>query len=510
MLLPKKILALFLAITLNWGLLFAIRDTFAYFNDAEQSNTQLVAGILDVAVSGDSGFDGLIMPSNPLVRQIDISNNGTLPFNYSFKLNNLSGNAELYNELNLKVLLDTTEIYSGPLILFLSATSSVPLSTSTIAHLKLSISLNSEELSLWNKTCNFNIDFIAWQDNLASSSQGFFDIETINNTINSGVWGVVLNEFLPNPNGFEYGFDFGEDGDSMPKGEWVELYNNDNFNHDLTGWYIQNIDNHRIYITTANTDLATTTITPYSFLVVYMNQAILNNSETETVSLFDDSDDVKDLYTYSNSEYCQLEPTEGEANTTTPTGSCGGVPGNKSYARIPDGTGNWVDPIPTPGISNILENKIESMILQENVFLVPVPVLNIKETNQKPQEATTNTPETIVDNPINNSENSTDSVAIAKKILPETQNNTEPEENIIVEETPAINEQVLPTEEEQPTPQEVIQQEVEVITEKTLPAIEPETQTTTPEITNTPLNNNEKAEAENSESNANSETQNNE
>ena len=31
------------------------------------------------------------------------------------------------------------------------------------------------------------------------------------------------------------------------------------------------------------------------------------------------------------------------------------MPTNKSYARIPDGTGSWVDPIPTPGEPNKME-----------------------------------------------------------------------------------------------------------------------------------------------------------
>jgi len=36
----------------------------------------------------------------------------------------------------------------------------------------------------------------------------------------------------------------------------------------------------------------------------------------------------------------------------------GQVPENKSYARIPDGNSNWVDPVPTPGGPNILESEI--------------------------------------------------------------------------------------------------------------------------------------------------------
>ena len=55
-------------------------------------------------------------------------------------------------------------------------------------------------------------------------------------------------------------------------------------------------------------------------------------------------------------------------------GTLGSVPADKSYARIPDGTGDWVDPIPTPGAPNVLENigfiqkivEVEQLQEQEN------------------------------------------------------------------------------------------------------------------------------------------------
>ncbi|MFH1889995.1 MAG: lamin tail domain-containing protein, partial [Candidatus Kuenenbacteria bacterium] len=201
--------------------------------------------------------------------------------------------------------------------------------------------------------------FIGWQENLENESHGFFDQEIISNTVESGEWveesaGIVLNEILPNPNGEEYGFDFGQDQDDMPQGEWVELYNNDGEDYDLDGWYIRDSldsDSHKIIITSLNTDLATTTIFAHGFLVVYINKAIFNNTG-DTARLFDENDNLIDTYSYTTNDYCDLEPTPGEENADDPSGSCAGVPGNKSYARIPDGIGEWVDPYPTPGMEN--------------------------------------------------------------------------------------------------------------------------------------------------------------
>jgi predicted ribosomally synthesized peptide with SipW-like signal peptide len=50
-------------------------------------------------------------------------------------------------------------------------------------------------------------------------------------------------------------------------------------------------------------------------------------------------------------------------DTTNPLSTS--VPENKSYARIPDGTGPWIDPVPTLGAPNILtEEDVESLLEQ--------------------------------------------------------------------------------------------------------------------------------------------------
>jgi len=55
--------------------------------------------------------------------------------------------------------------------------------------------------------------------------------------------------------------------------------------------------------------------------------------------------------------------------------SLGAVPVDKSYARIPDGSSNWVDPIPTPGAPNQLsEEEIGGLGWQEE--LAEEPILN--------------------------------------------------------------------------------------------------------------------------------------
>jgi len=157
---------------------------------------------------------------------------------------------------------------------------------------------------------------------------------------------IVLNEFLPNPDPSANGLNLGDDASQMPYGEWVELYNKDGGKPvDLAGWQIKNAAGNAVAISSSNTLGGSTIINPGSWLVVYLNQAMLDNAG-DTVSLYDVSEPAMlvDSYTYSFSDYC------------TPDGACPAeVPANKSYARIPDGIGIWVDPIPTPGQPNELE-----------------------------------------------------------------------------------------------------------------------------------------------------------
>jgi predicted ribosomally synthesized peptide with SipW-like signal peptide len=176
---------------------------------------------------------------------------------------------------------------------------------------------------------------------------------------------IVMNEFLPNPSGTtpDYGFDFGEDNNSMPQGEWVEIYNKGTRSVDLAEWYIEDSASNIVPIDLSHIMTGSTIIAPGNYLVVYMNAEILNN-DAETIYLKDMFGNVVESYSYDLSNECTLEPTpDGTNNGGTSSGTCGVVPGNKSYARIPDGIGSWVDPIPTPAQPNKI--TVEEALVQE-------------------------------------------------------------------------------------------------------------------------------------------------
>ena len=171
---------------------------------------------------------------------------------------------------------------------------------------------------------------------------------------------VVLNEFLPNPDG--------DDSAAMPDGEWVEVYNLYDQAFDLAGYYLIDGDGDRIDIESCRTNTGNTMIAGNGFLVVYRNGGDncesnnfdLDNLSTQTedtISLFDGAGIKFDEYTYTLEGACSLTPTPDDPNADNSLGECNTeVPSNKSYARIPDGVGDWIDPVPTPGISNTLED----------------------------------------------------------------------------------------------------------------------------------------------------------
>jgi len=148
---------------------------------------------------------------------------------------------------------------------------------------------------------------------------------------------VVINEFLPNPSG--------NDNAPKPNGEWVELYNKGVSDVDVAGWvlYDEN-DNNELPITTNNTDTGSTIVSAGGFLVVYRNgdsDFALDNTGGDTVRLYDGAiggdANLIDSHTYT------INALEG-----------------KSFARIPDGSDNWVDPLPTPGEPNVMDEGVET------------------------------------------------------------------------------------------------------------------------------------------------------
>jgi predicted ribosomally synthesized peptide with SipW-like signal peptide len=135
---------------------------------------------------------------------------------------------------------------------------------------------------------------------------------------------IALNEIYANP-----------PGSAESNGEWVEVYNIGSWAIDLNGWYLYDKDGHSLQITSANVTGGSTLVSAKGYLVVNRNgdpYFSLNNSN-ETIYLYDgiiDGGALIDSKSY---------PTTIE---------------DKSWSRIPNGTGAWSDGhTPTPGGPNV-------------------------------------------------------------------------------------------------------------------------------------------------------------
>ena len=121
-------------------------------------------------------------------------------------------------------------------------------------------------------------------------------------------FGIVLNEFLPNPSG--------DDSAAAPGGEWVKLYNNSATNIDVAGWELKNAGGGNLTISGV--------VPAGGTLTVYRNgdSDFILNDQTETIKLYHGLTLV-DSYIY---------------NFAT------GLSEGKSLRRDLDGTGGWKDP----------------------------------------------------------------------------------------------------------------------------------------------------------------------
>lgn len=349
-----KIIVFFLMFSLNWWIFLGIGNTSAYFSDGEESAGNVFkAGTLDMSAESLGSFSPRLNSNNNTVKNILIGNQGSLKFKYLAESGNFSGN--LCNFLNVKAKSKGDLKYEGSLVNLSSDISELASSTESV-NWNFKVYLQSSDQDLSGMACDFDFVFKSWQSDVGNYNPDkyFSDIEIIGAKVETADLpeaDVVLNEVLPNPEG--------DDDQDGIQGEWVEFYNNGDSSVDMTGWYVEDAADYvRGVVSASTTYNGQTTIGPNDsssrWLVLYVNG--LNNGG-DTVKLYNAQDELQDSYTYgtsSNDDDSDSNNTPSGDNDNPAGDETGGNEG-KSYACIPDGSGNWIDPIPTPGASNLLE-----------------------------------------------------------------------------------------------------------------------------------------------------------
>ncbi len=187
-----KTVVLTLIVLLNFGGIFTVGKTLAYFLDKENSTGNIYkAGVLDFSlVYGDDFPQEQITPCFTIERSVSLENHGN-PIQYEASADNFSGS--LCQNLNLTAFLNGNLEYSGPLQDFKEGAYSY----SDPQDWSFQISLADGNVSWQNKSCQFEFAFEGWQENLASPV-GFYDTERVFSTVTTGDWVPEVEVLYPN------------------------------------------------------------------------------------------------------------------------------------------------------------------------------------------------------------------------------------------------------------------------------------------------------------------------
>lgn len=152
--------------------------------------------------------------------------------------------------------------------------------------------------------------------------------------------GVVLNELLTNPQLIDW------DGTgNRSQAQWLELYNTTDSAISLANWQLATGDGTRSAALPAGQSIG-----PHGYLVFFKRNIGLD---------------------LSRGPVSVLDPTGATLDSVSPPA----LPADQSYARVPDGSANWVvDASPTLGGANVVLSPSATPDLQATVFAIQTQV----------------------------------------------------------------------------------------------------------------------------------------
>jgi spore coat-associated protein N len=158
----RKLLMSFLIIGLVSALVGGA--TFAYFTDtAANTNNVFTTGTIDIATDPASGTFNVtnMCPGDAITKNITVQNLGSLDLDYNIKASQASGDASLYDVLDLKITKGADVLYEGKLA-SLSITKRT-LATLTNEDLTFTVSMDSALTGPQGATATVTFDFNAVQ-----------------------------------------------------------------------------------------------------------------------------------------------------------------------------------------------------------------------------------------------------------------------------------------------------------------------------------------------------------
>ena len=383
----EKFIYLSLILSLYWVGAFLIDNTFAYFNDTEITEGNLYqVGTLKIETNPESFNWRAPLPSpnniNTLVSTTTkIKNTGTVDLNYEVRISNFGGNLCSDLKINGNTL---EEFYKEGNI-----------NSGEDNNLNINISSNADLSYQETKECNFNFEINAWQkypENM--KGKGFSDSENISvGIVLEGHYDEYLEDLLPNSSDIVL-------NEFLPIGEkyteFIEIYNKGNQSKNISTLEVCYVESPSFSwslkdsLCNENPYPLSGEISGKGFFVI--QEENLLGDQKGIITLWNSSDNLVDAHTYYNKE----------DNFYT----------DKSFARIPDGSPNWVDPIPTPGGANIKENEENN---EENSSTssstTSTPTIKENTTASSIQDNTTGTESTSSDPMVENISTTTNEIS---------------------------------------------------------------------------------------------------
>jgi len=343
-----KIVCLLIIIGLNWTGLSAIGKTFAYFRDTETaSGNSYSAGTLDLEVSL-ANFDWQTpLPSpesnNTLATStVYLTNAGSLNFKYRITVPTSTG--DLCPNLKISTSTAATGVTLSEFNLQGEINSGNTQEFNFKIYLSEGINLTFHE----EESCNFKFSISVWQKEPEGIDEntGFNDSEEV--LINIRLIGhykewlerlglsegdIVINEFLPIAGEFPEFIELYNKGDSTTSISGWEACYADKFEKVFIGWWEKS--NWCEQSVAIGNDAV---ISPDGFYVIYPEDNWIGDDEG-IISLWNSEKVLTDAHAYNKDWGDIIIP-------------------DKSFARIPDGDPNWMDPIPTPGMPNSTSTNV--------------------------------------------------------------------------------------------------------------------------------------------------------
>lgn len=191
--------------------------------------------------------------------------------------------------------------------------------------------------------CQLTFTVLTWQSNLQRGA-GFVDEADFAVTVtfvseSESTAAVVLNEVFARP---ETGANFPLDR------EWIELFNAGTESADVEGWSFGEIwgGSEQQHVISVNNTCESGSIVGFARLVEAGATTLLEPGDFLLVEPCSGQSRIS-----ASDEIITLYNAAGELVSSFGYGS---ISVGQAWARVPDGTGEWVEQAPTPGVTNVL------------------------------------------------------------------------------------------------------------------------------------------------------------